>query len=68
MHGYDAVKTFSTSNRNAFADLGAMLSNWVQNVVVPCGYKLLNCTVMQSSDANHHCLSFIVFYRKEGRA
>ena len=57
---FDGVSVFSASNPSRRAQIGDDVSDWVETHP---DLEIVEVVVKQSSDATHHCLSIVVFYR-----
>jgi hypothetical protein len=57
---FDAVCVFSASDFRRRAEIGDEVTEWV---AMHPERELVEVVVKQSSDANHHCLTIVVFHR-----
>ena len=59
--GYDAVKVFSAAKAADRARLGERVTDWI---AAHADLRIVDTVVRQSSDNAFHCLTIIVFYRR----
>ncbi len=59
---YDGIKVFSATRFNEREHLGEKVTSWIQDHPQFTPVKTL---VRQSSDAEYHCLSVILFFASE---
>ena len=60
-NGYDGAKVFTASKAAERARLGDQLTAWLAGNP---DIDVVDTVVRQSSDSEFHCLSIIVFYRR----
>ncbi len=61
MQQYDAMKVFSATKAKEREELGEVLTRWIN---AHPGIQIVDTVVRQSSDSEYHCLSILVFYKK----
>ena len=57
-----ACKVFSATLHKDRNELGDRVSAWIREVQFP---EVVSTKVVQSSDQQYHCLSIVVWYRRE---
>lgn len=57
-----AVKVFSVTKQRDRDELGERITRWLRADDV----KVVDKVMLQSSDAEYHCLSCVIFYEVEG--
>lgn len=57
------VKTFSATKSEDRQNLGDQISSWLRKVEGQ-GVKIIDKSVLQSSDNAFHCLSVVIFYEE----
>lgn len=63
---FSGVKVFSATRARDREELGAMVTRWLK---ANSDLEVVDRVVVQSSDAEFHCLSMVVFYglKRQGR-
>ncbi len=64
MTAFDGMKVFSATMARDRQALGETVTNWLRGNP---GVQVVDKQVNQSSDAEYHCLSVVLFYRGEER-
>lgn len=63
--GYEGVRVFSASKIRDRELLGDAVTEWIAEHP---GIEIVETVTLQSSDANYHCISIILFFRPVARA
>jgi putative lipoic acid-binding regulatory protein len=58
---FDGLKVFSATMHAVRDQLGETVTAWIREHVE---FEITECVVRQSSDAQFHCITIIVFYRR----
>ncbi|MCA9527588.1 MAG: hypothetical protein KC549_14970 [Myxococcales bacterium] len=59
--GYTAVKVFTATKAMERADLGEVITTWLEQ---QGDIQVVDTVVRQSSDRQFHCLTIVIFYRR----
>lgn len=60
--GYDGVKVFTATKAAERQRLGEEITEWLSRNE---GLSVVDTVVRQSSDQQYHCLTIVVFYRRD---
>lgn len=58
---FNGVKVFTESVHWRIRDVGDQITEWIR---LNHRKRPVSCTVQQSSDADRHCLSIVLFYKE----
>lgn len=61
MRAFDGIQVFSATKARERAELGERITAWIQ---AHRDLDLVDKVVVQSSDAEFHCLTIVLFWRK----